>query len=279
MKNEEHKYKALRTFKKCFRIHIGLITEPCVRICCNDYKTCKDDYLRENFNKSYSEKIENVYDFDETPRQLHVLHGRPLCATEISKDDWDFAHYDGGIVNGRQFYDNDKYCFEDVKVDGEVQWNLYICASNIKLQKVVQTILSSISTLTSITVVIIYFAIKSFRTLHGKIVMMFCFAMTLSYFFYALQVTKAFSYYTSIFLYGFFINYAFQWTSIMAFDIWFTLRFVNVSISNLLMYYLNMFFLKEKLFGFSVSYYYLCFLYLSNVSMTILPSSSGFYNI
>ncbi|CRK91810.1 CLUMA_CG005435, isoform A [Clunio marinus] len=188
--------------------------------------------------------MENVYDFDETPKELHVLHGRPLCATEISKDDWDFAHYDGGIVNGRQFYDNDKYCFEDVKVDGEVQWNLYICASKIKLQKVVHIILSSISTLTSITVVIIYFAIKSFRTLHGKIVMMFCFAMTLSYFFYALQVTKAFSYYTSIFLYGFFINYAFQWTSIMAFDIWFTLWFVNVSISNLLMHHAFLVFLR-----------------------------------
>ncbi|CRK91809.1 CLUMA_CG005434, isoform A [Clunio marinus] len=206
------------------------ITEPCVRICCNDYKTCKDDYLRENFNKSYSEKMENDYDFDETPKELHVLHGRPLCATEISKDDWDFAHYDGGIEIGHRFYDNDKYCFEDVKVAGEVQWNLYICASKIKLHKVVHIILSSASALTSMAVVIIYFAIKNFRTLHGKIVMMFCFAMALSYFFYAFNTKDTFYYYhMPSFLYALFLNFAFQWISIMAFDIFFTLWNLNAS--------------------------------------------------
>ncbi|CRL05578.1 CLUMA_CG018050, isoform A [Clunio marinus] len=202
---------------------------PCVRICCNDYKTCKDDYLRENFNKSYSEKMENVYE-NETPKELHVLHGRPLCATEISKDDWYFTHYDGGIEIGGQFYNNDKYCFEDVKVDGEVQWNLYICASKIKLQKVVHIILSSVSALTSMAVVIIYFAIKSFRTLHGKIVMMFCFAMALSYFFYAFITKDTFYYYhMPCFLYTLLLHFAFQWTSIMGFDIFFTLRNLNAS--------------------------------------------------
>lgn len=62
----------------------------CVRFCCNDYKTCSEKFIKENFNVSSVPSKSVVHD---NPAELRILYGGPTCTLNLvdSDHDWEFS--------------------------------------------------------------------------------------------------------------------------------------------------------------------------------------------
>ena len=63
----------------------------CVRFCCNDTSTCKDIFIRKNFNSSILTTLGNDNETNTEP-EYKILYGQPSCSLEFigSEKNWDF---------------------------------------------------------------------------------------------------------------------------------------------------------------------------------------------
>lgn len=61
----------------------------CVRFCCHDMSTCKDTFIRKNFNTSLLLFNQNK---TNTEIEIKILYGQPPCSLESigSEENWNF---------------------------------------------------------------------------------------------------------------------------------------------------------------------------------------------
>lgn len=59
----------------------------CIRFCCNDYKTCSEKFIIDNFNVSLVPSRSGVLDY---PAVLRFYYGEPTCTLVDSYHDWEF---------------------------------------------------------------------------------------------------------------------------------------------------------------------------------------------
>lgn len=62
----------------------------CVRFCCNDYETCTEKYIKDNFNMSLVSGKSEVID---NPAELRILYGQPTCTLNLMDADDDLEFY------------------------------------------------------------------------------------------------------------------------------------------------------------------------------------------
>ncbi|CRK94553.1 CLUMA_CG008055, isoform A [Clunio marinus] len=195
------------------------MNDVCVRFCCQNSKTCSDEFIRNNFNKSHLPTFE--YNRGQNVTNLKIIYGTPSCVFSSSSEKWKINRY-GGIDTDDGHHDKD-YCFQDTTVNDEVKWNAFICNPGKKMKE----------NFIIVPIAVIYVYLNKWKTLHGRIVMMFvsslileCIFRQIVFYYYDDRKNTTMEFFIFIMIAASIVSIL-LWMSVMIFDIWLNFKNLN----------------------------------------------------
>ncbi|CRK94556.1 CLUMA_CG008058, isoform A [Clunio marinus] len=211
------------------RIDNSCTNDICIRFCCKNSVTCNDEFIRSNFNASFIPKFDDYDDNENDTRSFRILYEMPSCDNLIPIEQWEISKYDGIKTGDEHIYED--YCFEDTKVGDEIRWKVLSCSKAKSFFKMeTNLILRIISEMTFLAVLLIYVYLNKWKTLDGRIVIMFVSSLASEFFFrqivfYDDTNNKIMEVITFLMEVASIVS-TLLWMSVMIFDIW--LNFKNL---------------------------------------------------
>lgn len=75
---------------------------PCVRFCCENIKTCNEEFFRRNFNESSVQSeawMSKADDLSQVKSRIKLLFGKPKCKLEEISQEWNFTQVSKQVCN------------------------------------------------------------------------------------------------------------------------------------------------------------------------------------
>ncbi|CRK94559.1 CLUMA_CG008060, isoform B, partial [Clunio marinus] len=209
-------------------------SDHCVRFCCENHSTCNDDFIKKNFHLNNLLQLPDDFEYSASEslnRSIRILYGKPSCVahtiytnngTGMYTFQYNYLYVDD------YYYNEEKFCFQDEKINGEIEWKINYCKYDHDFKKIFYLIVFSAAVIMLSTVVIIYAFVRELKTLHGRIVLMSTASLIFDYILCHTPLLDIFfkTYSSFTFIMVFSISFAIKvhWLTIMCFDIWLTFR-------------------------------------------------------